>query len=52
MQAKYYYDANRQPRFFAVGDEVLLRLHRGYKLPGITNRKIERQFVGPFKVIE
>ena len=52
MQAKFYYDANWQPQFFAVGDEVLLRLHCGYKLPGITNKKLERQFVGPFKVTE
>ena len=27
MQAKHYYNINHQPRFFQVGDEVLLRLH-------------------------
>ena len=52
MQAKYYYDTNQQPQFFAIGDEVLLWLHRGYKLPGITNKKLERQFFRPFKVTE
>ena len=52
MQVKFYYDEKWVPQFFAVDDEVLLQLHRGYKLPGIVNRKIERQFVRLFKVIE
>ncbi|SLM35924.1 probable transposable element [Lasallia pustulata] len=52
LQSKHYYNANHHPRFFSIGDKVLLRLHCGYKLPGIVNQKIEQQFVGPFTVTE
>ena len=38
--------------FFKVGDWVNLCLHRGYKIPGLENKKIGQQFVGPFRVIE
>jgi len=31
---------------------VNLRLHRGYKLPAVTSRKIGQQLAGPFKIEE
>ena len=52
MQVKYYYDINWQPWFFVVRDEVLLQLHCRYKLPEITNWKLEQQFIELFKVIK
>ena len=49
---KHYYDRRHQQQAYNVGDFVNLRLHRGYRLPGITNGKIGQQFAGPFRVIE
>ena len=51
MKMKQYYDMHHQPIFFNVGDLVKLRLHRGYKVPGVSS-KFGQQFIGPFKVIE
>ena len=33
------------------GDEVFLRLHNEYSIPGLSNRKLSQQRVGPFKVL-
>ena len=54
LTMKIYYDKKHQPMFFAPGQFVLLRLHRGYMIPGLKdrNKKIEQQFAGPFKVLE
>ena len=52
MKMKEYYDIRHKPKFFKVGDMVNLRLHRGYSVPSITKRKIDQQFVGPFRVVE
>ena len=38
---------------FKVGYFVLLRLYRGFKVPGISgNLKIAQQYADPFKVLE
>ena len=37
MAMKNQYNRHDSPKFFEVGDQVNLRLHRGYMLPGITN---------------
>ena len=47
---KESYDKQHKPMFFKIGDKVKLRLHRGYKVPAIPNRKLGQQFVGPFTV--
>ena len=52
MCIKEYYDASHTPKYFKVGDRVNLQLHHRYTIPGIQNRKIQQQFVGPFKVTE
>ena len=52
MQVKHYYNINWQAQFFAVRDEVLLRLHCDYKLLGIMNQKLKQQFIELFKVTE
>lgn len=51
MRMKEYYDAKHRPMYFKAGDWVRLRLHRGYSIP-FNSRKLGRQFVGPFKVLE
>ena len=51
IRMKEYYDSHYQPMFFNVGDLVKLRLHRGYKVPGVSS-KFGQQFVRPFKVLE
>ena len=43
------YDTRHQPRFFDTGDLAKLRLHRGYRAPGIRSHKIGAQFA-PFCV--
>ena len=52
IKMKAYYDQRHQQQAYNIGDFVNLRLHRGYKLPGILNGKIGQQFAGPFRVIE
>ncbi len=52
MNTKYYYDKDHTPRFFREGDLVNLRLHRGYSLPSIENKKLGQQFAGPLRVLE
>lgn len=54
MHQKHMYDKHHQPISFGVDDRVLLRLHRGYRLPLSRNlpRKLQSQFVGPFRVVE
>ena len=52
MQAKYYYNQNRQPWFFKVSDSVNLQLHHDYSISSITAQKIQQQFVRPFQITE
>lgn len=54
MFMKRHYDSKHKPIFFNIGDYISLRLHRGYNIPGLSERnvKIEQQFAGPFKIIE
>lgn len=52
MRMKHCYDQSHTPRYFRIGDAVNLRLHRGYTLPGIQNKKLGQQFVGPLLVKE
>lgn len=49
---KDYYDSKHLAIFFEVGNLVNLRLHRGYRVPGITSKKIGPQLVGPFRILE
>lgn len=52
MMMKDYYDGKHTPISFNVDDMVNLRLHRGYKVPAVTSKKVGQQLVGPFPVIE
>ena len=38
MKARY--DSKHKPVSFKPGDQVMLRLHHGYRIPGQTNRKL------------
>ena len=40
MKEAYY--SRHSPMFFKVDDIADLRLHRGYSIPGIQNKKIEQ----------
>ena len=40
LKMKEYYDSSHLPMFFDRGDLVNLRLHKGYRVPGITSKKI------------
>jgi len=54
MTMKHYHDKRRQPKYFNVGDRVLLRLHKGYSIPttAATGMKLSQKYAGPFRVIE
>lgn len=52
MNSKFHYDRKHQPMSLAVGDYALLRLHKGYSIPSAPNRKLDQQYVGPFRVTE
>lgn len=49
--AKERYDAKHTPLTLDIGDQVFLRLHKGYRLPGNPSRKLSQQRAGPFKVL-
>jgi len=48
MKARY--DSKHKPLSFKEGDQVMLRLHHGYKILGHENRKLSHQREGPFRV--
>ena len=53
MMAKHYYDRRHTPISFEEGQQVLLRLHKGYNIPANASitRKLGQQYTGPFKVL-
>ena len=50
MAMKRIYDADHQQKSFAAKNLVDLRLHRGYTLPGVKNKKLQQQFIGPLRI--
>ena len=40
------------PLILQPGDRAFIRLHDGYRVAGMGNRKLSEQRVGPFRVIE
>lgn len=48
---KIRYNTTHIQRDIRVGDLVFLRLYHGYTIPGLSNRKLSFQRVGPFKVL-
>ena len=49
MKARY--DAKHLAVNLNKGDEVFLKLHHGYSIPGLANRKLSQQRVGPFRIL-
>ncbi len=47
--SKSYYDAKHTP--LTIGSKAYLRLFHGYTIPGLTNRKLSNQRVGPFQIL-
>lgn len=52
MVIKKYYNQKYKDRTFDVGDFVVIRLYRGYRLLRNISPKLQQQFAGPFKVLE
>lgn len=52
VMAKAYYDNAHKALDVSKGSMVFLRLHHGYKIPGLSNHKLHNQRVGPFKVLD
>lgn len=55
MSQQFYYDRKHQPMYFWKGDQVLLRLYKGYSIPQHASAaridKLGHRYVGPFEVI-
>jgi len=49
--AKARYDRRHIAINLAEGSMVYLKLHHGYKIPGLGNRKLSHQRAGPFKIL-
>jgi hypothetical protein len=47
---KKRYDKRNTPLLLNPGDLVMLKLHHGYRIPGVKNRKLSIQRVGHFKI--
>lgn len=47
---KTRYDESHIAKNIKVGDKVYLRLHHGYSIPGVGNKKLSYQRNGPFEV--
>jgi hypothetical protein len=52
MAMKHAYDQKHRPLYLKVGDWVNIRLHKGYNIPAVKNKKLGEQYAGPVKVIE
>src|SRR5450755_636517 len=50
LSMKWRYDKRHIPFLLSPGDQAYLNLHNGYRIPGIKNKKLSVQRVGPFKV--
>ena len=51
-RAKLRYNKSHKKLEFNIGDRAYLRLHRGYTLPNMSNKKLSNQRVGPFEVTQ
>jgi hypothetical protein len=47
LAMKRQYDKSHQPVIFHPGDNVLLRLHKGYNVPKALSAKYSNQYAGP-----
>ena len=47
---KQRYDTTRRPITLHPGDKVMLKLHKGYQIPGNLGPKLGKQRVGPFTI--
>ncbi|SLM41435.1 Ribonuclease H-like domain [Lasallia pustulata] len=52
LLAKLQYDKHHRPLSMEVGDEVFIKLHKGYTLPSVTNQKLSNQQAGPLKIVK
>ncbi|CEN62174.1 hypothetical protein ASPCAL08812 [Aspergillus calidoustus] len=52
MSMKAAYDRGHQAIAFEVGEKVLLRLHKGYKVGATLPHKIGNQYAGPYTVLQ
>jgi transposase InsO family protein len=50
LAMKKRYDKRHTPLLLNPGDLVTLKLHHGYRIPGIKNKKLSIQRVGRFKI--
>lgn len=48
---KVRYDKVHTAMHLKQGDMVYLKLYHGYKIPGLANRKLSQQRVGPFRIL-
>ncbi len=49
-KAEIIHDKRHKPLFLNPGEKAFLRLHKGYNLPGPSNKKLSQQRCGPFTI--
>ena len=52
VDAKFRYDSKHKALVMEKGDKAFVKLHRGYRLPGLENAKLSNQRAGPFTILE
>ena len=52
MTMKRAYDENHRPLYLKAGDWVNIRLHKGYNIPAVKNKKLGEQYAGPVQVVK
>jgi hypothetical protein len=51
INMKHHYDRRHTAITLKVGESAYLRLHHGYTIPGLHNKKLSNQRVGPFNIV-
>lgn len=51
VDAKLRYDSKHTPLTLETGDMAFVKLHQGYRFPGLENSNLSNQRAGPFKVL-
>lgn len=49
--AKFLYDSKHKPMTMEPGEKAFVKLHKGYRIPGLENAKLSNQRAGPFTIL-
>lgn len=49
--AKFLYNSKHKPMTMEPGEKAFVKLHKGYRIPGLENAKLSNQRAGPFTIL-